>query len=148
MSLPSPPLKEPSPLERPSERRTNPGQKAPVLVISGAVAVLSHIVFLLLLPPAWQRNQSTDYSAYYEPVARKLASGGGLFLGSKPAIVYPRGIPVMYALTFRLGMAASPMHSRNGFFSASCYICRWSFLGRENFGVPTVSRGIFFWSLC
>ena len=46
MSLPSPPLKEPSPLERPSERRTNPGQKAPVLVISAAVAVFESYRFL------------------------------------------------------------------------------------------------------
>ena len=105
MSFPLPALMKASPLERPSERWTNSRQKVYLVVISGAVAVLSHIIFLILLPPAWQRNQSTDYSGYYEPVAQKLASGGGLFLGSKPAIVYPCGIPIMYAVTFRLADA-------------------------------------------
>lgn len=80
-------------------------RKVALLVASGAVALCSHLVFLLLLPPAWQRNQSTDYSGYYEPVAQNLASGRGLYLGSKPALVYPCGLPIMYAATFRIADA-------------------------------------------
>jgi Dolichyl-phosphate-mannose-protein mannosyltransferase len=75
---------------------------ARLITISAAVALVSHMVFLLLLPSAWQRNQSTDYSRYYEPVAGNLAAGGGLFLASKPALLYPCGIPIMYAATFRV----------------------------------------------
>src|SRR5207237_700173 len=36
----------------------------------------------------------------YEPVAQKLAAGAGLVLGSKPALRYPPGIPMLYAATF------------------------------------------------
>jgi 4-amino-4-deoxy-L-arabinose transferase-like glycosyltransferase len=79
---------------------TTPQQKVLLIVISAAIALLSHILFLALLPRAWQQNQSTDYSGYYEPVARNLVSGGGFFLASKPALVYPCGIPIMYAATF------------------------------------------------
>jgi Dolichyl-phosphate-mannose-protein mannosyltransferase len=90
---------------QPSEQQKNSRQNVSLIVVSGAVALLGHIVFLLMLPPAWQKNQSTDYSAYYEPVAQNLASGGGLYLGSKPALVYPCGIPIMYAATFRVANA-------------------------------------------
>src|ERR1700675_4891509 len=83
-----------------SKQPTSREQKALLLLISAAVALLSHIVFLLLLPSAWQRNQSLDYEKYYEPVAQSLASGGGFFLASRPALLYPCGIPIMYAATF------------------------------------------------
>jgi len=71
-----------------------------LLAISGIVAILAHATFLLLLPAAWQKNQSSDYVEYYEPVAQKLAAGAGLVLGSKPALRYPPGIPMLYAATF------------------------------------------------
>src|SRR6267154_861693 len=79
---------------------TSRQQKSFLLLISAAVALVSHIVFLLLLPSGWQRNQSPDYDNYYEPVAQSLASGGGFFLASEPALRYPCGIPIMYAATF------------------------------------------------
>jgi len=52
-----------------------------LLLISVAIALVSHIVFLLFLPSGWQLNQSPDYDKYYEPVAQGLvvwraASGG------------------------------------------------------------------------
>jgi 4-amino-4-deoxy-L-arabinose transferase-like glycosyltransferase len=75
-------------------------QRTMLLAISGIVAILAHAVFLLLLPAAWQKNQSSDYVEYYEPVAQKLAAGAGLVLGSKPALRYPPGIPMLYAATF------------------------------------------------
>jgi len=72
----------------------------PILLISAAIALSSHIAFLFLLPGSWRQNQSTDYSGYYEPVARNLVTGGGFFLASKPALVYPCGLPILYAGTF------------------------------------------------
>lgn len=87
-------------LGRLSKQPITPRQKALVLSISAVVALLSHVVFLLLLPKVWQQNQSSDFARYYEPVAQKLASGGGLFLDSRPALLYPCGIPIMYAATF------------------------------------------------
>lgn len=87
-------------LSRLSKQLTSRQQKALLLLISAAVALLSHIVFLLLLPNAWQRNESLDYEKYYEPVAQSLAAGGGFHLASRPALLYPCGIPIMYAATF------------------------------------------------
>src|SRR5207245_11461120 len=75
-------------------------QRTMLLAISGIVAILAHATFLLLLPAAWQKNQSSDYVEYYEPVAQKLAAGAGLVLDSKPALRYPRDTPLLYAVTF------------------------------------------------
>src|SRR5437870_5614224 len=81
-----------------------------LLSISAIVALLAHAVFLLLLPAASQKNQSSDYTAYYEPVAQKLAAGGGLVLASKPALLYPPGIPMLYATTFWISDALDISH--------------------------------------
>src|SRR5439155_21807135 len=75
------------------------------LFISAAVAHLSHVVFLVALPSSSERNQSTDYEKYYEPVAENLASGRGISLTSRPALLYPCGLPIMYAATFRIADA-------------------------------------------
>lgn len=90
----------PSPLGRMSTQPTTLRGKMLLLLISAVIALLSHILFLSLLPGVWQANQSADYVKYYEPVAEKLASGGGLYLASKPALLYPCGLPIMYAATF------------------------------------------------
>jgi hypothetical protein len=82
-------------------------QKLILLSISAVVALLSHILFLLLLPGDLKRTPSPDYVKFYEPVARTLASGDGFFLASRPAILYPCGTPIMYAATFR---AADTLH--------------------------------------
>jgi 4-amino-4-deoxy-L-arabinose transferase-like glycosyltransferase len=84
-------------------------RKAPLLTISAALALLSHILFLLLLPAALRRAPSPDYVLFYEPVAQTLASGGGFSLASKPALLYPCGLPIMYAATFR---TADALHIR------------------------------------
>jgi 4-amino-4-deoxy-L-arabinose transferase-like glycosyltransferase len=73
-----------------------------LLFISSSVALLCHILFLLLVPSHLQRPPSPDYIKFYEPVAQTLASGGGFFLGSRPALLYPCGIPILYAATFRV----------------------------------------------
>jgi len=41
-----------------------------LLLISVAIALVSHIVFLTFLPSGWQLKQSPDYDKYYEPVAQ------------------------------------------------------------------------------
>jgi 4-amino-4-deoxy-L-arabinose transferase-like glycosyltransferase len=86
---------------RSSKQLTRRG-KTILLFSSAAIAIVSHVVFLLLLPNASARNQEPDFSTYYEPVAQSLAAGGGFVIGSNPAFLYPCGIPLMYAATFRI----------------------------------------------
>ena len=43
-----------------------------LLSLSGVLALLAHLLFLLLLPQPWRMNQSNDYNAYYKPVAQSL----------------------------------------------------------------------------
>jgi hypothetical protein len=71
-----------------------------LLGISAVVALVAHLLFLLLLPQPWHRNQGSDYIAYYEPVAQSLIAGNGFYLHSKPALTYPPGIPMLYAAAF------------------------------------------------
>src|ERR1022692_1897203 len=74
-----------------------------LLVVSVALSLASHVVFLRFLPSLWQRNESADYRVFYEPVARQLAAGRGFHLPSgKPALKYPPGIPIVYGATFWL----------------------------------------------
>ncbi len=82
-------------------------QRALWLSLSALVALLSHLLFLLLLPGNLQRTPSPDFIKFYEPVAQSLASGRGLYLASKPALLYPCGTPILYAATFR---ATDAMH--------------------------------------
>jgi hypothetical protein len=53
-----------------------------LLVVSVALSLASHVVFLRFLPSLWQRNESADYRVFYEPVARQLALGHGFYLPS------------------------------------------------------------------
>jgi len=86
-------------------RRGRVLKKPAVLSISVAVALLSHILFLLFLPRDLQRTSSPDYVTFYGPVASTLVAGGGFFLASKPALLYPCGLPILYAATFRIADA-------------------------------------------
>ncbi|MFL6445174.1 MAG: hypothetical protein ACJ713_15265 [Candidatus Sulfotelmatobacter sp.] len=70
------------------------------LSLSAALALVAHLLFLLILPQPWRKNQSSDYKAYYEPVAQNLIAGNGFYLHSKPALTYPPGIPMLYASAF------------------------------------------------
>src|ERR1700751_3672038 len=77
------------------------GHRRFLLLSSSAVlALVAHLLFLVLLPQPWRKNQSTDYDAYYKPVAESLIGGKGFYLHSKPALLYPPGIPVLYASAF------------------------------------------------
>lgn len=89
---------------------TRAHQQVLFLSISAIVALLVHAIFLLLLPPPFQKNQSSDYANYYEPVARNLVAGRGLVLGSRPALLYPPGVPILYAITFWISDALRITH--------------------------------------
>jgi len=61
-------------------------------------ALTVHLVFLGVLPSRWAQNQSTDYSYFYEPVARNLVHGHGLITSDgSPAVRFPPGFPVILA---------------------------------------------------
>lgn len=79
-------------------------------VFVGATAIVT--AFLVALPRELKENQSSDYVAYYEPVAENLANGRGL-MGSdgQPAILTPPLYPLLLS----------------GLFS----YCQWSGLSRE-----------------
>lgn len=70
-----------------------------------AVTMLLSLVFWSLLPASFQENQSTDYTNFYEPVARNIAGGQGVTLEGEIATRYPPGFPLIVAATFRLGDA-------------------------------------------
>src|SRR5437762_6756956 len=70
------------------------------LACSGIGSILARGTFLLLSPAARQKTQSSACAEYYEPVAERLGAAAGLVLGSKPALRYPPGIPMLYAATF------------------------------------------------
>ena len=80
--------------------RVSERQRFQLLSLSAVVALGAHLLFLLLLPQPWRRNQSSDYIQYYEPVAQSLIAGNGFYLHSKPALTYPPGIPMLYAAAF------------------------------------------------
>jgi hypothetical protein len=80
--------------------RVSERQRFQLLSLSAVVALIAHLLFLLLLPQPWRRNQSSDYIQYYEPVAQSLIAGNGFYLHSKPALTYPPGIPMLYAAAF------------------------------------------------
>ena len=75
-------------------------QRFLLLGLSAAIAVVAHFLFLLLLPQPWRRNQSTDFTQYYEPLAQNLIAGKGFYFHSKPALTYPPGIPLLYGAAF------------------------------------------------
>ncbi|MEZ4517536.1 MAG: glycosyltransferase family 39 protein [Chloroflexota bacterium] len=68
-------------------------------------AVVVSWVFWSLLPAAYQENQSTDYTSFYEPVARNIAQGLGVTLDGEIATRYPPGFPMLLAGAFKVGDA-------------------------------------------
>jgi 4-amino-4-deoxy-L-arabinose transferase-like glycosyltransferase len=80
--------------------RVSERQRFLLLSLSAGVALVAHLLFLLLLPQPWSGNQSSDYIEYYQPVAQSLIAGNGFYLHSKPALTYPPGIPMLYAVAF------------------------------------------------
>jgi 4-amino-4-deoxy-L-arabinose transferase-like glycosyltransferase len=72
--------------------------------LSLLVFVLSAIVtvaFWGVLPQSWRVNESSDFTYFYEPVARQILAGRGLTLPSgELALRYPPGYPLSLAVVF------------------------------------------------
>ena len=72
---------------------------ATVFVTSTLVTLL----FWTILPDRFRVHESSDFSGFYEPVARSILNGSGISQGSgAPAIQWPPGYPLVLAGTFRL----------------------------------------------
>jgi hypothetical protein len=79
-----------------------------VLVAAG----LTPLAFWAILPPSAGVNEASDFRDFYDPVARSLLAGRGLFLApGVPALAYPPGYPVVLAVALRLARACGlPEH--------------------------------------
>ena len=101
--------------------RISQPQRFLLLSLSAVVALVAHLLFLLLLPQPWHKNQSSDYVGYYEPVAHSLIAGNGFYLHSKPALTYPPGIPMPMQLhSGPLGKWTSARRTPSGSWEGSC----------------------------
>ncbi|MBK8464618.1 MAG: glycosyltransferase family 39 protein [Chloracidobacterium sp.] len=85
-----------------------------VLVFCSSIFVV--LVFWTLLPADLGINENLDFAAYYDPVARNLASGNGLLdKDGQFGVFYPPGFPailaVLYKLSSLLGITESTMLS-------------------------------------
>jgi hypothetical protein len=66
-----------------------------------AVSVLIVLLFWMIMPTSFRLNESSDYTDFYEPVARNILAGRGLIqTDGAPAIRYPPGYPVLLAGVF------------------------------------------------
>lgn len=71
-------------------------------------SVLITTAFLTLLPENWSANESSDYSSFYEPVARNIIAGKGYTRdGSSFEAFYPPGYPLILAAQFSISKAVS-----------------------------------------
>lgn len=68
----------------------------------GVLAVAAALVFWAVLPGEFQENQSTDYTSFYEPVARNILAGEGVTLDGEIGTRYPPGFPLLLAGVFGL----------------------------------------------
>jgi len=92
---------------------------APVGV--GVLAMVIVATFWRALPAAYLVNESSDYSTFYEPVARRILAGEGLTQADGTAATrYPPGFPLLLAglfgLAARLGLPEATV--LNGFILA------------------------------
>ncbi len=73
----------------------------PVAVFSAAA--ISAAAFRAVLPESMQANESSDYAAFYEPVARSILAGRGPYLPTgAPATAVTPGFPLLLAGVFKL----------------------------------------------
>ncbi|HMN61959.1 MAG TPA: glycosyltransferase family 39 protein [Anaerolinea sp.] len=81
-------------------------RKNPIYFIVFISSILITSLFLLLLPKNWKVNESTDYSSFYEPVARNILAGKGYTRsGDSIDSFYPPGYPLILAMVFGLSKA-------------------------------------------
>lgn len=122
-----------------------------LLVVSLAFSMASHLVFLHFLPTSWQRNESNDFRAFYEPVGRQLAMGNGFYLPSgQPALKYPPGIPIIYGATFwlshQMGMPdQTGLKALQGFLTAATSVLV-AMIAFEAFGARAGLLASFLWA--
>lgn len=70
-------------------------------------SLMAVLVFWTVVPASWQAEPVTDYEKFYEPVARGLIQGRGLWHSDgSPALRYPPGYPVVLAGVFALARLA------------------------------------------
>ncbi len=70
------------------------------------VSILITTAFLVILPDEWSQNESSDYVAYYEPLARSIIDGKGYTrAGDNFESFYPPGYPLILALQFAISKA-------------------------------------------
>jgi hypothetical protein len=66
-------------------------------------SVLVTILFWTILPSSFVINENSDYTAFYEPVARNILNGSGFVSrDGSPAIRVAPGYPVLLAATFKI----------------------------------------------
>jgi hypothetical protein len=71
-----------------------------------AIPVVATLAFWLVLPPAYRVAESSDYEAFYRPVAEQIRAGHGIVLpNGAPALRYPPGYPVIIAATIGVSEA-------------------------------------------
>lgn len=76
-----------------------PLHTAGVLLLSTLIT----LVFWILLPAGLRQNDSSDYPAYYEPVARNILGGRGFVVpNGSLAVTYPPGYPILLAGVFAM----------------------------------------------
>jgi len=77
-------------------------QRHPAAAIAAVVAA-AYLIALTLLPASLAENESTDYSLFYEPVARSLLAGDGFERADgEPGVRYPPGFPVVLAVPLQV----------------------------------------------
>jgi 4-amino-4-deoxy-L-arabinose transferase-like glycosyltransferase len=87
-----------------------PPQRAALLIF--VATVLVHALFWLILPESLSANQSADFRAFYEPVARNILRGEGLVLANgQLAVRYPPGYPILLAAVFGLAQLTGAAES-------------------------------------
>jgi 4-amino-4-deoxy-L-arabinose transferase-like glycosyltransferase len=81
---------------------------AAILVGIGLFALIVYVAFLYVLPKQWTQNQSSDYSGFYEPVARNIVRGRG-FVNSDGSVAlrFPPGFSLVLASLFA-GVRSNP----------------------------------------
>jgi hypothetical protein len=70
-------------------------------LVSFVLPIVATLAFWLVIGPKLRSSEASDYSRFYEPVARNVLSGAGLITASgQPAMRYPPGYPILLAATF------------------------------------------------
>jgi 4-amino-4-deoxy-L-arabinose transferase-like glycosyltransferase len=76
--------------------------RSPILAL--VLPVVCTLVFWMVLPPAYRVSESSDFSGFYEPVAKRVLAGDGVTVESGAvAMRYPPGYPLVLAAAIGAG---------------------------------------------